>query len=291
MSAAAPRSTIFAEVHHGHFVGHVGDDAQIVSDEHDRHVQLGLQTLHQFKDLGFGRNVQRGGGFVCDEKTGVAGEGHGDHHTLAHAAAELVSESVHALLRQRNMHLLQHIDGDIFGFGLRYGLMQQDIFGYLVTNFMDRAKRGAGLLEDHCDFAAADGAHFSSGSGKLQQVHDGALPVFVRSGVEDFAVYGVSRRPYHAHDGACGDAFAAAAFANHAEDLAATDRKGCAVYGLGDPFGHKEVGLQVSYFKQCVHRLNWNCWLIDGSWTESGTGTASFTGRRTGRLRRGGHRQ
>ena len=255
----------FAQVHHRHLVGHVGDDPQIMGDEHDCHVQLGLQPLHQFEDLGFGGHVQRRGRFIGDQQAGVAGKRHRNHHPLAHPAAELVGEGVHALLRQRNMHMLQHFDGDTFCFGRSYILMQQDILGDLVADTVDRTERGARLLEDHRDLAAANRAHLRSCVGKLQQIHDGALTIFVGPGVEDLAADGVTWGPHHPHDRTGCNALAAAAFAHHSQDLPAADREGSAVYRLSDPLGHKEVGLQVLYFEQRVHQIYFNLCLGTGS--------------------------
>ena len=50
-------------------------------------------AAHEVEDLGLDRDVQRRGRLVGDEELRVAGEGHGDHHALAHPAAELVRDS------------------------------------------------------------------------------------------------------------------------------------------------------------------------------------------------------
>src|SRR6266545_1278184 len=44
----------FAQVHDDHVVGHLGHDAQVVRDEHDRHAVLGLQLAQQLEDLRLG---------------------------------------------------------------------------------------------------------------------------------------------------------------------------------------------------------------------------------------------
>ena len=62
----------YAKVHNGHIVGHLGDHAEVVGDEHDRHAQLILQPAHELQDLGLGRHVQGRGGLVGDQQAGVA---------------------------------------------------------------------------------------------------------------------------------------------------------------------------------------------------------------------------
>ena len=48
------------------------------------------QAVEQFEDLGLHRHVERGRRLVGDEYFGLRGERDGDHHPLAHAAAQLV---------------------------------------------------------------------------------------------------------------------------------------------------------------------------------------------------------
>ena len=49
-----------------------------------------LQLLDQLQNLRLDRDVQRGRRLVGDHELRVAGQGHGDHHALAHAARQLV---------------------------------------------------------------------------------------------------------------------------------------------------------------------------------------------------------
>ena len=52
-------------------------------------------------------------------------------------------------------------------------------------------------------------------------------------------------------DRACGDTFAAAAFADHAECLAMLDIKGDVVYRLDGAVAHRKVRAQVAYRQEC----------------------------------------
>ena len=80
-------------------------------DQHDGHAEARLQLAQQLEDLRLDGDVERGRRLVGDQQLGVAGERHGDHHALAHAAGELVRVVVDAPLGVRDVHELQHLDG------------------------------------------------------------------------------------------------------------------------------------------------------------------------------------
>ncbi len=60
----------FRGVHHGHVVGHFGDDAQVVRDHQDRHAHLGLQLAQQVENLGLDGHVEGGGRLVGNQQLG-----------------------------------------------------------------------------------------------------------------------------------------------------------------------------------------------------------------------------
>ena len=98
-------------------VGDLRDDAHVVRDEHHRHAFLVLQRLDELEDLGLDGDVERGGRLVGDEQRRLAGERHGDHHALAHAAGEPMRIFVQARSRRRNAHALE--DAQRLGLRLR----------------------------------------------------------------------------------------------------------------------------------------------------------------------------
>src|SRR5699024_10631117 len=57
-----------AGIHDHHVVGHLGDDAQVVGDEHDGGVDLVLQMPQQVQHLGLDGHIQGGGGLVGDDE-------------------------------------------------------------------------------------------------------------------------------------------------------------------------------------------------------------------------------
>ena len=60
-----------AGIHHGDLVGVLGDDAEIVRDQDDRHVELALKPRDQVEDLRLHRHVERGRGLVGDQHLGL----------------------------------------------------------------------------------------------------------------------------------------------------------------------------------------------------------------------------
>ena len=57
------------------------------------------QLVQQVEDLRLHRHVQRRGRLVGHQQRGIAGQRHGDHHALAHAARQLVRIAVRPLPR------------------------------------------------------------------------------------------------------------------------------------------------------------------------------------------------
>ena len=83
-------------VHHRDVVGHLGDHAEVVGDDHDRHPELALQAFEQREDLRLHGHVERRRRLVGDQQLRLVGERHRDHRALAHAAGELVRVLVDA---------------------------------------------------------------------------------------------------------------------------------------------------------------------------------------------------
>jgi hypothetical protein len=57
-----------------------------VGDHEDRHAEPPLQVAQEVEDLGLDGHVERRGRLVGDEELRIAGQRHGDHDALAHAA-------------------------------------------------------------------------------------------------------------------------------------------------------------------------------------------------------------
>src|SRR6266540_2030351 len=75
-----------SEIHNGDRVGNLGDDSQIVSDEHYRHADPLLQTSHEIQDLCLDGHIERSRRFVGNQQGRITRQSHGNHCPLAHTA-------------------------------------------------------------------------------------------------------------------------------------------------------------------------------------------------------------
>jgi hypothetical protein len=71
-----------AGVHDEHTVRPRRDDAEIVRDEDDRHLEVAAKCIDEVEDLRLDRHVERGRRLVGDQQLRAAGERHRDHHAL-----------------------------------------------------------------------------------------------------------------------------------------------------------------------------------------------------------------
>ena len=233
-----------AGVHHRDLVGHLGDDAEVVGDQDDRHAGLLLQFAQQVEDLRLHRDVERGGGFVGDQQVGLAGQRHGDHHALAHAAGHLVRVFVEAAFRRGDAHALQRRDGAAAQRAGRGGaVVRAHRLGDLVADGEHRVQAGHRLLEDHRDAVAADVAHL-----RRRQVEQ------VPAVEHDLPGGDAAGRRHQPHDGQRQHRLAAAALADDAERAAAIDRDVDAVHRGDVAAGGAEHGAQAGDGQQCCLR-------------------------------------
>ena len=184
----------------------------------------------ELEDLGLDGDVEGGGGLVCNEQGGAVEEGHGDEDALALAAGELVGVVAEAALGVGEGDFFEGGDGAEAEFAAREGrLVGLEAFGELAADGHDGVEGGHGLLKDHGDFAAAEGAPEVRGLAE----EFAALP---EDGAGD-----LGGGAEEAEDGERGDAFAGAGFADEAEDLAGGEGEGDAVDDLRGADGDAEV--------------------------------------------------
>ena len=91
-------------------VGHLSDHTHVVCDHNDRSARLVAEPSNQIEDLRLDGDIERRGGLVGDEQLRLAGQRHGDHHSLPHPARELVRVRIGPGLRIRYADQLQHLD-------------------------------------------------------------------------------------------------------------------------------------------------------------------------------------
>ena len=130
-----------AGVHDGHPVAHLGDHAQVVGDQDDRRPGLVAELAHQVEDLGLDGDVESRRGFVGDEQVRLAGERHGDHHPLGHAARELVRERLESPFRVRDTDQSEQLEGPTVGGVAGHLAMQLENLADLPVDVPDRVQR------------------------------------------------------------------------------------------------------------------------------------------------------
>ncbi len=73
----------FPFIHDESILRHIASDMEVVSDEYEAEVLLLLYGEQEVEDVGSCGDVERGGGFICDEEFRFFCKGDGDHDSLA----------------------------------------------------------------------------------------------------------------------------------------------------------------------------------------------------------------
>ena len=233
-----------AGIHHQHLVGDLGDDAEIMGDDQDRHAEPLLQVAQEVEDLGLDGDVERRGRLVGDQQRRLADQRHRDHHALAHAARHVVRKIVDALRRRGDPHQVEHLDRARSRGARRHRAVGQDRLDDLLADGVDRIERGHRLLEDHRHLAAAQPAALVGR--KPQHV---AIAEQHRLGLD------LARRARHqAHHRERRHALAAAGLADKADRASAGNAEADAVDGAEQAAIRREVGLQPTNLEERVHQ-------------------------------------
>ena len=143
-------------VHHHDAVADVGDHAEVVGDEHDRHARVALQGAEQVEDLRLDRDVERSGRLVGDEQLRVVCERHRDHRPLPHPTRERVRVVLDTALRVRDADTVEHLHGARGGLGPAHLLVGAHRLRDLVADRERRVQARHRLLEDHRHLRAAE---------------------------------------------------------------------------------------------------------------------------------------
>ena len=148
-----------AGIHRDHARAGLGDDAEVVRDQHQRRVRGLAEVAQQFQDLRLHGDVERRGRLVGDQQLRPADQAGRDHHALAHAAGELMRIVVDAPLRRGDADAAEHVEGPLPRLFLADAGVDAQRLGDLVADGEHRIERAHRLLEDHGNAAAADPAH------------------------------------------------------------------------------------------------------------------------------------
>ncbi len=133
----------------------LADDAEIVGYEQHRHTEPLLRVPQQFQDLRLHGNVERRGRFIGDQEVRLVSERHGDHHTLALPARELVRIAAKPAFWIGDADLAQQFEHAGAHDRSSKPLMQQQNLTDLFLDRVQRIERGHRLLKYDADVVAA----------------------------------------------------------------------------------------------------------------------------------------
>ena len=215
-----------AATHDQDLVGQRRDHAHVMRDQRQCHAAFGDQLAQQRENLRLHRHVERGGRFVGDQQLWFAGQRHGDHGALAHAARELVR-----ILRQSPRHVVDaHLVEQLRGTRARrlpaQSAMRHQRFGDLVADGQMRRERAQRILEDHRHLRPRSAAPAPASS---ERPPSRALPV-IRARVRQ-----------KVHQGEKGLGLAGAGFADDAEAAPGPERERQVVDGRHRAVGNAQV--------------------------------------------------
>ena len=194
--------------------GALAGQRQIVGDEDRRHAHFLGEIVDQIHDDGLRGHVEAGGRLIGDQERRLRGKRDRDHDALAHAARHFERIGFGAARRIGDADGAQHVDRLGRRVAPRHVAVADQHVGDLAADRADRIERGARILEDHRDLAAA---------------HVGKLAGLCREQIEP-AEHGTAGGDFaggieNAHHRIGGDRFARAGFADQRDGLALVDGK------------------------------------------------------------------
>ena len=227
-----------AAIHDDYVVRHLVDDAQIVRDEDDGRAVVALQIVHQAQNLCLDGHVERGGGLVGNQDPGLAGQRHGDHHALAHAAGELVRILQQHGLRVGDLHGIEHFQRLFFRLLFVQFLMDDERLAKLPLDGKDRVQAGHRLLKDDGNLVAANFVHLLLG--ELGQI----APL-----EQDLAFGNIAVAVQQLQDAHRRNRFAGTGLAHDPDRPARLQRIRHVVDRFDDALPRLEIGMKVFHFQ------------------------------------------
>ncbi len=142
-------------IEHRDAVRHLRDNTKVVGDQQDRGLQPRAEVRQQADDLGLDGNIECRRRLVGDDELRIAGDRHGNHHALAHAAGELVRIFAQPALRCRDADQAQQLARADRRRPRRQAEMELQPLSELPPDGQHRVERRHRLLEDHRHAVAA----------------------------------------------------------------------------------------------------------------------------------------
>jgi hypothetical protein len=235
---------LLAGILHDDAIRHFGDHAHVVGDQHEAHAVLAAQAAQQIEYLGLNGDVERGGRLVGDQQLGVAGERHGDHHALAHAARQLMRKGGEAALGIGNADEIEQLHRARLALRAVHAEMRLQRLADLEADREARVEARHRLLKDHRHVFADDG--LALGGRDRRQIAPVELHAVGRDGG------GPGQEAHHRQHR---DGFARARFADDRQRLVALDADVDAVDGSERAPAHGEADAEVADVEKGHHDL------------------------------------
>ena len=185
--------------------------AKVMADEHDGHAEAPAHVVEQLEDLSLHRDVQGRGRLVAQQDLGLGGQRQGDEDALAHAARELVRESMRPPFGVRHPHQAQQLHGASPAGPARRPEHPPGHLGHLRANGVHGVEAAERILEDHRQPAPAGPP--GGRAGERERL----------SRQFDDASFGPYARGQQAHQRSQGQALARAGLSDHAQGAAGRD--------------------------------------------------------------------
>jgi hypothetical protein len=227
-----------ARVHHHDLLGVGRGEGEVMADHQQRGAKLLLQVQQEIHDLSLGRDVERGRRLVGDQQRGLAGQGDGDDHALAHATGELVRVFVESPFRRGEAHRPEQLDGAIMGILPVDRQVAPDRLGDLRADPHRRVQRPLRVLEDHRGVAAPMLLQFLLAA--ADELH----------ALEPDRAGNVGRARQQAHDRIRADGLAGTGLADDGQRLAGFDGEADTLHRVHDGAPRAEAYPQVADVKQ-----------------------------------------
>ena len=122
-----------ARIHDNDRITQLAHHSQIMGNEQNRGVKLLVHLANQIQNLGLDGHIQSRCGLIRNQYLGLAGQCHGNHHTLPHSSRHLMGILMGPYLRIGDSHCLHHADGFLHGFLFLHAPVQPQGFGNLFT--------------------------------------------------------------------------------------------------------------------------------------------------------------
>lgn len=146
-------------------IGKSVEKKRIVGDEQDREAELIADLTEELEDFALRGGVERSGGFVGDEQSGLAGNGLGQEDALALATAEFVRIGAGDAGRVRTENGFESVLCFLTeSFARERGVGSEDVADLLGNAECGVQGRG-GFLEDQANTGTAERWEFARRSG------------------------------------------------------------------------------------------------------------------------------